>query len=161
MQNPISSTLAQHLRQNAEGGNWTVVHFQSLLADVTYAEAQRKMKGFNSIAELTYHVGYFLKAAQMVLDGKPLDAHDKFSFDLPQPFLPETWEQLRSGLVVDFQRISESVSRLDDEQLPKIFVMEKYGSWLRNLLGLLEHSHYHMGQIALLKKLYRSEGNGD
>ena len=29
----------------------------------------------------------------------------------------------------------------------------KYGSWYRNIHGIIEHAHYHLGQIVLLKKL--------
>jgi hypothetical protein len=28
----------------------------------------------------------------------------------------------------------------------------KYGTVLRNILGLIEHTHYHLGQIVILKK---------
>jgi hypothetical protein len=31
-------------------------------------------------------------------------------------------------------------------------VEEKYGSVLRNIMGVIEHTHYHLGQIVLLKK---------
>ena len=31
--------------------------------------------------------------------------------------------------------------------------MEKYGTYYRNFHGLIEHAHYHLGQIVLIKKL--------
>ena len=31
--------------------------------------------------------------------------------------------------------------------------MEKYGNYFRNLTGIIEHLHYHLGQIVLIKKL--------
>jgi hypothetical protein len=33
------------------------------------------------------------------------------------------------------------------------FVDEKYGTLLRNIEGVIEHSYYHLGQIALIRKM--------
>ncbi|HAI83731.1 MAG TPA: DUF1572 domain-containing protein, partial [Chitinophagaceae bacterium] len=30
------------------------------------------------------------------------------------------------------------------------------GTYYRNILGLIEHTHYHLGQIALIKKIIRN-----
>ncbi|MGN6163930.1 MAG: hypothetical protein ACTHOF_05245 [Flavisolibacter sp.] len=40
-----------------------------------------------------------------------------------------------------------------DSKLDEIFVDEKYGTYYRNLQGIIEHTHYHLGQIVLIKKL--------
>lgn len=156
MENLYFDKIALHLRQLSTGGNWTWVNFQDLLQDVTFEEAQKQLPGFNSIAVLSFHIRYFVKAVQLVVDQQPFEVHDKYSFNLPQPFGPEDWEALRRDLVHSLQHLSESLANQDDALLSQTFVLEKYGTWHRNLLGLLEHSHYHMGQIAILKKLYRS-----
>jgi hypothetical protein len=31
----------------------------------------------------------------------------------------------------------------------------KYGNYYRNLHGIIEHTHYHLGQIVLIKKLLK------
>ena len=49
------------------------------------------------------------------------------------------------------------VEEIPDQQLDQFFVIEKYGSWHRNLMGLIEHAHYHLGQIVMLKKLVQSD----
>ncbi|HBC04915.1 MAG TPA: DUF1572 domain-containing protein, partial [Aequorivita sp.] len=41
----------------------------------------------------------------------------------------------------------------DDEKLNEIFADEKYGTYQRNIEGMIEHCYYHLGQISLLKKL--------
>ena len=33
------------------------------------------------------------------------------------------------------------------------FVDEKYGTYLRNIDGMIEHAYYHLGQVVLIKKL--------
>lgn len=45
---------------------------------------------------------------------------------------------------------------LTDEAILSPFVMEKYGTYLRNLEGVIEHSYYHLGQIAIIKKQIKS-----
>ncbi len=46
---------------------------------------------------------------------------------------------------------------LPDAILTTAFYDEKYGSYYRNLQGTIEHSHYHLGQLVLVKKILRQE----
>ena len=47
----------------------------------------------------------------------------------------------------------EKVKTLEDEILHQTFVDEKYGNYYRNLVGIIEHGYYHLGQIVILKKI--------
>ena len=42
---------------------------------------------------------------------------------------------------------------ITDEKLEEIFVNEKYGTYKRNIEGMIEHCYYHLGQISLIKKM--------
>jgi len=42
---------------------------------------------------------------------------------------------------------------MSDQKLEEIFVDKKYGSYRRNIEGMIEHGYYHLGQISLLVKL--------
>jgi hypothetical protein len=42
--------------------------------------------------------------------------------------------------------------------LSQAFGNEKYGSIQTNILGIIEHLHYHLGQILVLKKVYNFGG---
>jgi hypothetical protein len=42
---------------------------------------------------------------------------------------------------------------MEDALLDQPFVDEKYGSYLRNIEGVIEHSYYHLGQISLIRKM--------
>ncbi|MGJ8593340.1 MAG: hypothetical protein ACSHXF_12375 [Aquaticitalea sp.] len=46
---------------------------------------------------------------------------------------------------------------MPDSQLNAVFVDAKYGTYLRNIDGMIEHSYYHLGQIVLIKKLLQLE----
>lgn len=47
----------------------------------------------------------------------------------------------------------KEVSKIPDETLDKPFVIEKYGTYLRNIEGVIEHCYYHLGQISLIKRV--------
>jgi uncharacterized damage-inducible protein DinB len=147
--------LADHLRQVHTGGNWTWSNLQEVLADVTWQEAAQEIEGFNSIGKLTFHIGYFITAVLNVMRGNPMEAHDKYSFDLPPIGSAEDWEALRAKSLREAEELATYIEKLPEAKLGETFVLEKYGTYHRNLLGLIEHTHYHLGQIAVMKKLVR------
>ena len=54
---------------------------------------------------------------------------------------------------------SELILAVKEADLSKTFVDEKYGSYYKNLNGILEHGYYHMGQIVILKKVLTAQAN--
>ena len=145
--------IAKHYKEVIFGGNWTYSNLKEHLADVTWQQAIKKLDGFNTIASLTYHINYYVTGAIDVLNGKPLVIKDKFSFDHPKISSPEDWEQLVKKVFNDAKIFIKLVEDLPDEKLYEIFVDEKWGNYYRNLQGIIEHAHYHLGQIVLVKKM--------
>jgi hypothetical protein len=56
----------------------------------------------------------------------------------------------------DTEELAWLIEQLPDEQLETTFLEARYGSLYRNLHGNIEHLHYHLGQIVLLKKWIRA-----
>ena len=148
----LSAQIAKHLRDVHFGGNWTSVNLQQTLADVDWQQATTKVHSFNTIAGLVYHVHYYVGAILNVFKGGPLDAHDKYSFDLPPVQSQKDWEDLLSRVWADAEQLASLVEQFSESRLAENFADEKYGSYYRNLHGLIEHTHYHLGQIVLIKK---------
>ena len=46
---------------------------------------------------------------------------------------------------------------MSNEKFNEPFVDEKYGLYLRNIDGMIEHSYYHLGQISLINKLLKNK----
>jgi hypothetical protein len=86
---------------------------------------------FNTIATLHFHMNYYVTAITKVLEGGPLDAKDK---------------------------LASLIEHLPESRLTELFDDEKYGTVYRNLTGLIEHTHYHLGQIVLIKKILNEPG---
>ncbi|RBQ03329.1 DUF1572 family protein [Pedobacter miscanthi] len=53
---------------------------------------------------------------------------------------------------------ADAVEKMPDEKFDEVFVNEKYGSYLRNIEAVIEHSYYHLGQIVLIRKLIFAGG---
>lgn len=149
----LTAQIAKHFRDVHFGGNWTSVNLKDSLAGITWEQATTKVYSFNTIAILVYHMNYYVSAVLKVLEGEPLDAHDKYSFDLPPVHSQEDWEKLLNKMWTDAEKFAALIEHLPDSKLAETFSDEKYGNYYRNLHGIIEHIHYHLGQIVLIKKI--------
>lgn len=149
----LPNQIAKHFREIHFGGNWTFSNLKDNLADVSWQQATTQVYSFNTIATLVYHIHYFVAAVLPVLQGGTLDAHDKFSFDCPPINSKEDWDGLLNKLFTDAENLALLIEQLPESKLWENFTDEKYGNYYRNLHGIIEHTHYHLGQIVLIKKI--------
>jgi uncharacterized damage-inducible protein DinB len=154
----ITAQIARHFREVHFGGNWTSVNLKETLADVTWQQATAKVDSLNTIAVLVFHINYYVGAVMGVLQGEPLTARDKYSFDLPPIQSEEDWKQLLNRTWQEAEAFASQIEQLPEGILGETFVDEKYGTYYRNLHGIIEHTHYHLGQIVLVKKRLRQAG---
>jgi len=153
----LSTQIAKHLRDVYFGGNWSVSSLKDNLADVNWKQATTKVYSFNTIAVLTYHVGYFVNAVTEVLEGRPLDSKDEYSFTHPPIASEEDWQNLLEKTWADAEKFASLIERLPESIFFEDFIDPKYGSYYRNLHGIIEHLHYHLGQIVLIKKIVQQQ----
>ena len=151
------SHIAKHFNDVHFGGNWTSVNLRDTLEDLDWKEATLKIGDCNTIAVLVFHINYYISAVKEVLRGGVLDAHDKFSFDLTPIHSKEDWDKLKEKSWNDAKEFEDLLRQLPEDKLAADFTDKKYGDYYRNLHGIIEHCHYHLGQIVILKKLIRSE----
>lgn len=149
-----SSQLAKRFREVLLDGLWIAnTNFKDQLSGVSWQLAVTKVDSLNTIAMLTYHIGYYIAGVVNVLEGGDLEIKDKFSFDLPPIESQEQWEALLNKLWVDSEKFASLIGQLPDNKLDEVFVDEKYGTYQRNIDGMIEHAYYHLGQITLIKKM--------
>ena len=149
----LPKQIATHFRTFYTGGNWTDVNLKDSLEGVTWQQATTSIFNCNTIAVLIYHMNYYVRLQTKVLQGQPLDGNDKYAFDAPPVQSAEDWEQLKNSVYTDAENFANLIEQLPEEKLDEIFHSEKYGNYYRNLQGIVEHNHYHLGQIVLLKKI--------
>lgn len=149
----LSRQIADQFREVQLNGVWVATNLRRELTGVSWKDATTKIADLNTIAALTFHINYYVAGLIQVLEGGTLDIRDQYSFDMPPVESEADWERLLEKVWRDAERFAELVEQLSDEQLAQGFVRPEYGNYYRNLIGMIEHSYYHLGQIVLLKKL--------
>lgn len=149
----LSKSLSQHIHELYFGDNWSETSFQKAVQDLSWEQAKTSVFELNSIAALIFHTNYYLLAQLDVFNGGPLIANDKFSFDLKPIKSEEEWQTLQTQTWHIVEEYISSVKNMTDEILLSVFSEEKYGTIQKAILGIIEHSNYHLGQISLIKKI--------
>lgn len=149
----IAAQLANHLRQVYFGGNWTVSNLKEHLQGVSYKDALQEKTDLNSIAQLTYHIHYFLEVQLRFFNDGTLEGNDALSFNHPPIASERDWQEFLNHVWSTAEALANRLEKIPDSRLHHAFGEEKYGTYFRNILGVIEHTHYHLGQIVLLKNL--------
>ena len=155
----LTAHIAKHFRDVHFGGNWTSSSLKDQLTGISWQQATTKVYGLNSIAALVFHMHYYVGAVLKVLEGEPLNASDKYSFDLPPVLSQDDWEKLLADTFADAEKFAGLIEKLPEEKLWEDFSDNKYGNYYRNLQGIIEHIHYHLGQIVVIKKRIMQTNN--
>ncbi|ASK31413.1 DUF1572 domain-containing protein [Chryseobacterium sp. T16E-39] len=146
--------LSKRFREVLLDGTWIAnTNFKDQLSKVSWEQAIRKVDSLNTIAMLTFHIHYYIAGIVNVFEGGDLEIKDKYSFDLPPIESQKDWEDLLNRLWVDSEKFATLLEQMADAKMDEVFVDEKYGTYRRNIDGMIEHSYYHLGQVALIKKL--------
>ena len=145
--------IAKHVRQVYFGGNWSANNLRDTLRSVDRQMAERKLGKHNDIATLVAHLGYYTKGVSEVLRGQPLSIRDKYSFDRTPLTSVSDWEARRAAFLAEGEIFAQLIERLDPVALSADFTDPKYGHYHANMWGIIEHLHYHLGQIVLLRNL--------
>lgn len=146
--------IANRLREVLLNGHWIAnTNFKAQILSINWEQAIQKVGNLNTIAALTFHINYYLKGLLQVFNGGKLEISDKYSFDV-RPIQSEMdWKTLVDSFLSNSEKFANQVEQLPDSLLDQPFVDEKYGSYLRNIEGVIEHSYYHLGQVSLIKKM--------
>ncbi len=153
----ICAQIAKQVNEVHFGGNWTSVNLKETLAGINWQQASTKAGSFNTIAMLTYHMNYFVSAVANVLAGGPLDAKDAYSFDHPPLHSQQDWEAMLDKTWADAERFATLIEQLPESRLWEDFTDKKYGTYYSNIQGIIEHIHYHLGQVVLIKKILQEK----
>jgi uncharacterized damage-inducible protein DinB len=143
--------IADQLKKSFDGNAWHGDSLREILADVDAAKAEAKpVSGAHSIWELVLHTAAWARAALEVVSGQSekLEADD-------WPALPEkgeiAWKQTLEDLWRVGRQLQEAILSMKDERLEEVVPGRDYTYYML-LHGVVQHSLYHGGQIAILKK---------
>ena len=146
--------IASRLREVLLNGKWIAnTNFKEQILSVNWEQAIQKVGDINTIAALTFHINYYLAGLLNVFNGGRLEISDKYSFDLIEIKSAEDWNKLVNDFLSNSEKFASHVEQMTESMLDQPFIDEKYGSYLRNIEGVIEHSYYHLGQISLIRKI--------
>ncbi|MCF6402548.1 DinB family protein [Chitinophaga filiformis] len=152
----ILTQISTHLLDVIEGENWTDVNIMDSLKDVTVQEATLKTKASpNTIAALVNHLIYWNRVMIQRINGIRVTIPDVNGFDVPGLTSEQDWTNLKKELVASAYELAEAIKKVNESRLPEPIVAD-HSSTYRNLQGTVEHLHYHLGQIVILKKLIKA-----
>ena len=150
------SKLANRFREVILNGTWIAnTNFKNELNNLDWKIATTQFEDLNTIAVLAQHIHYYIKGVKNVFLGGNLEISDRYSFDFSKINSQEEWENILVTFWSDSEEFAELIEKMTEEKLHENFVDEKYGTYLRNIDGMIEHSYYHLGQIVLIKKILK------
>ncbi|MDP2686749.1 MAG: DUF1572 domain-containing protein [Aequorivita sp.] len=146
--------LANRFREVLLNGRWVAnTNYKDQLENLSLQVAQQKVGTTNTVAILAQHIHYYIKGVSNVFKEGDLEIRDAYSFDFP-PMTSETeWKSFLQTFFRDAEEFASLIEQLPENTLNIPFTNEKYGTYQRNIDGMIEHCYYHLGQIVLLKKL--------
>lgn len=146
--------IAGRFREVVLNGTWIAnTNYKQQLSDLSWEVAVKNIDSINTIAILAQHVHYYINGINNVFRGGTLDIKDKYSFDFVPIQSQSQWEEFLTGFWKDAEEFATMVEQMPQEKMDEPFIDEKYGTYRRNIDGMIEHCYYHLGQIVLLKKI--------
>jgi uncharacterized damage-inducible protein DinB len=145
--------IADQLKRAHEGDAWHGPSLKELLEDVSAEHAAaRPLENSHSIWELVTHIEAWERVALRRLGGHPAQIYNTEE-DWPQTVGADEseWRQTKEKLAETNEALRETVLLLEDERLDAPILSEMSTTYV-TLHGVVQHTLYHAGQIALLKR---------
>lgn len=152
----ITENIARHIREIHFGDNWSDVYMQDVLKDVTWQEATDTSLPCNSIAVLVFHTNFYLRAVmERVKGNNDYKFKHEDTFIAPPIGSDADWQALLEKTWADAEAFALTVEqfpedRLEEQNPPNL------GNVYKKIHGVIEHNHYHLGQIVMIKNLLRN-----
>jgi uncharacterized damage-inducible protein DinB len=151
--------IADQLRRAFEGQAWHGPLLKELLADVSADQAAaRPIAGVHSIWELVSHIEVWTRAAFQAIKGVPMPNIVGTAEDWPSSpaSTAEAWSAAKQQLLATGGALASAIEGFADNRLTEIVPGRPQYDFYFLFHGVVQHSLYHAGQIALAKKALAS-----
>jgi uncharacterized damage-inducible protein DinB len=153
-----ASMLSARFEEVIFNGKWVAnTNFSNELQHVDLKMATLKFNSLNTIAAIAQHIHYYINGLCGFFKTGNLSIKDNFSFDFNEINSEKEWQFFLKNFWNDAKEFSSLVEQMSDEKLDEIFVDKNYGTYQRNIEAMIEHSYYHLGQIALIVRLCKNQ----
>jgi len=115
--------------------------------------ASHPIPGAHSIWELVHHVIAWEREVAQFLAGKPhVTMHGEDDWPPVKDTSEEAWEKTIADLCASHMALAAAIKGFSEDDLEEIVPGRDF-PWSVVLHGIVHHSLYHSGQIAMLKKI--------
>ena len=148
------ANLVEQLKRAHEGNAWHGSALCEVLAGIGARDAARRpVPGGHTIWEIVLHIAAWNNLWARRLEGQPADEPEEGDWPPVEETTQEAWERTLAKVNGSHQRLLQAVTAMPDSRLQETVVGKDYSVGFM-LFGILQHTVYHTGQIALLKKAY-------
>jgi len=152
----ITDLIAQHLIEVHEGGNWTEIDIASTVKDVTLKEATTITNASpNTIAALLHHITFWNREVAQRAKGIKTEIDEWNGFHHPALNTETDWQHLKEDNIQSAHELVAAIRQFDETKLFEPMDVHTSTAY-KNFQGSVEHAHYHLGQMVIIKKLIRS-----
>lgn len=146
--------IADQLRRAFGGAAWHGPPLRELLDGVTAAQANaRPLAMGHTIWELVLHIESYVSAAVEAAEGGVMPKIYQTARDwrVVEDGGEAAWRSAVERLLAGGERLAVAMERFDDERLGEVVPGREY-SFYHLFHGVVQHSLFHGGQIAMLKR---------
>jgi hypothetical protein len=147
--------IADQLKRAFYGEAWSGPCVKEVLEGVTAGiAARRPIPGAHSIWELVNHIGAWATIVRRRIEGESVTVTEEINFPPAAPDGSDaSWTQSVRAMEKAEKELRETVLRLPESRLDQPAAPGDATVYVQ-LQGVVQHSLYHAGQIALLKKTF-------
>jgi uncharacterized damage-inducible protein DinB len=147
--------IAEQLKLLFEGPSWLGPPIYTLLSDVSRDTASRRIHpNVHTGWELVLHMTAWLRIARERLSAtSPIDPSEAENWPAPTGSLEDALASLRAETTA----LIRSLQSFPPERLDELAPATEPQTFYVLLHGVMQHSAYHAGQIAVMKKALRTE----
>jgi hypothetical protein len=158
--NQVIEKLLIELDKPMNGDPWYGSSIKKVLEEITHEEAFAiTFVSAHSIAEIALHVCAWINEVNSRLEGN--EPADPKMGDWPkvERYGQSYWTEIKSNIYSAHESLIELVTNFPFEKFEERMGKERIPelgtgfSFREMLIGLMQHNVYHLGQIALLKKI--------
>ena len=146
--------IADQLNRAFTGDAWHGPPLRELLNGITAEQARgRPLPSAHTIWELAVHIDLYVDAAFEAVQGTPMPRWFGTGQDWPQVNATgeADWEETTDQLFRNAERLGRAIQKLQDKSLQETVPGRDYDFYYL-FHGIVQHSLYHGGQIAMLRK---------
>ena len=148
--------IADQFRRSLEGEAWHGPSVLETIDGISAKEAaEHPIPSAHSIWELVLHITAWVKVCERRLRGEGAQLNGDENFPPVSDSTEVEWARTRSALIAAHESLIDAIKSLDESRLEQPIVDDEsipYSSTYVTLQGGVQHSLYHTGQIAILKK---------